>query len=330
MLSRVAEAIYWMSRYVERAENVARLIDTNLHMALDMPDGMPEQWEPLVRTTGDIQLYRDRFVDVNRADVLRFLMFDTNNSNSILSCLQMARENARSVREIISSEMWEQINTFYQTVRAASDNGKLEETPHELFSHVKTQSYLHVGLTVSTLLHGETWNFCRLGRLIERADKTTRFLDMKYFYLLPSATYVGSPLDSLQWATILRSVSAYEAYRKEHGDLAPEKVIEFLLLSRRLPRALHYCLIRAEDALHEISGAPAGTFANVAERHCGQLRAELAFTTVNDIIATGFHEFLDGFQVKLNTFGEAVFETFFALRPEPVRVGATNGGRSDA
>lgn len=330
MLSRVADAIYWMSRYIERAENVARLIDTNLHMALDMPDGMPEQWEPLVRTTGDIQFYRDRYNDISRSAVLTFLTFDMDNPNSILSCLQKARENARSVREIISSEMWEQINTFYQTVRAASGDHKLEETPHEFFALVKTQSYLHVGLTVATLLHGETWNFCRLGRLIERADKTTRFLDMKYFYLLPSATYVGSPLDSLQWATILRSVSAYEAYRKEYGDLAPERVIEFLLLSRHLPRALHYCLIRAEDALHEISGAPAGTFANAAERYCGQLRAELAFTTATDIITTGLHEFLDGFQIKLNQFGDAVFETFFALRREPVRAGVLTGGRGDA
>ncbi len=313
MLSRVADSIYWMSRYVERAENVARFIDVNLHLHLDLPTG--EQWEPMVYTTGDYAVFKERFGEATREKVIHFLAFDRDNPNSIWSCFRSARENARSVREIIPSEIWEQVNTAYLMVDDAARRNAIMESPHEFFTQVKMASHLFTGLTVTCMPHGEVWHFCRLGRLLERADKTSRILDVKYFLLLPSAADVGTTFDSIQWSALLRSASAFEAYRKRHGRIAPERVVEFLLFDREFPRAVLYCLDRAQDSLHAISKVPEGTYSNIAEKRCGRLLSELAYTDVADIIASGLHEFCDGFQAKLNRVGEAIFETYFALHP---------------
>ena len=315
MLSRVADSIYWMSRYIERAENVARFIDVNLQLMLDLPAGSEEQWDPLVITTGDHARFLERFGQATRENVIRFLSFDADNPNSILSCLRSARENARSVREVISSEMWEQINKFYLMVKEAGPSGRAVEAPHDFFTEVKMASHLFGGVTGATMSHGEGWHFCRLGGLIERADKTTRLLDVKYFYLLPAVSYVGTPFDDIQWSAVLRSASAFEMYRQRHGPISPEKVAEFLLLDREFPRAVHYCLIKAEQSLHGITGTPLGTFRNSSEQRLGQVCSELAYARIQEVVASGLHEFLDGLQTKLNLVGDSVFETFFALRP---------------
>ncbi len=316
MLSRVADSIFWMGRYVERAENVARFIDVNLHMILDLPVGSAEQWEPLIITSGDHEAFAARYgAAATQENVVRFLTFDAENPNAILSCLRAARENARSIREIISSEMWEQVNTFYLMVSAPDAVRRAKESPHEFFTQIKMASHLFEGLTLTTMSHGEPWHFCRLGRLLERADKTTRLLDVKYFMLLPRLTDVGSPFDDIQWSAVLRSASGFEMYRKRYGRIAPDRVVDFLLLDREFPRAVHACLIGGEESLHAISGTPAGTFRNAAERRLGQLRAELGYARVDDVVVGGLHEFLDGLQVKLNLVGEAIFDTFFALRP---------------
>ena len=315
MLSRVADSIYWMSRYIERAENVARFIDVNLQLMLDLPAGSEEQWEPLVITTGDQAGFRERFGGATRENVIQFLAFDADNPNSILSCLRSARENARSVREVISSEMWEQLNKFYLMVNDAAPSGRAMEAPHDFFTEVKLASHLFAGVAGATMSHSEGWHFCRLGGLIERADKTTRILDVKYFFLLPSVSYVGTPFDDIQWSAVLRSASAFEMYRKRHGPISPDRVAEFLLLDHDFPRAVHYCLIKAEQSLHAITGTPPGTFRNTAEQRLGQVCAELAYARIQEIIAAGLHEFLDGLQTKLNHVGDSVFDTFFALRP---------------
>ncbi|HWU36805.1 MAG TPA: alpha-E domain-containing protein, partial [Candidatus Acidoferrum sp.] len=179
----------------------------------------------------------------------------------------------------------------------------------------KMASHLFTGLAETTMSHGEAWHFSRLGRLLERADKTTRLLDVKYFILLPRVTDVGTPFDDIQWSAVLRSASAFEMYRKRHGRIAPERVADFLLLDREFPRAVHYCLIKAEESLHAISGTPVGTFCNPAEQRLGQLRSELGYARVADVLAVGLHQFLDSLQIKLNLVGDAIFETFFALRP---------------
>ena len=316
MLSRVADSIYWMHRYIERAENVARFIDVNLHLMLDSPAGTAgQQWEPLVATTGDQLVFQERYGTATKEHVVGFLTFDADYPSSILACLQAARDNARSVREIISSEMWEQVNTFYLMVREATATGHAMDEPHAFFTQVKMASHLFLGITDVTMSHGEGWHFGRLGRLLERADKTSRILDVKYFLLLPTATDVGTPLDDIQWAAVLKSASAFEMYRKRFGRLSPDRVADFLVLDRDFPRAMHYCLVKAEESLHAISGSPPGTFLNAAEQRLGRLCAELDYAQIDEIIAGGLHEFLDTFQAKLNAVGTAIFETFFALRP---------------
>ncbi|HEY1068076.1 MAG TPA: alpha-E domain-containing protein, partial [Pirellulales bacterium] len=170
MLSRVADAIYWMSRYVERAENLARFVDVTLNMMLDLPEGMREQWMPLIYTTGDHETFTERYGAPTQDNVVRFLAFDRQNPNSILSCLYAARENARSVRDTISSEMWEELNTFYYMVKDAADNRDSTESAPDFFHDVKMGSHLFKGITDNTMSHNEGWHFAQLGRLLERAD----------------------------------------------------------------------------------------------------------------------------------------------------------------
>ncbi|HMF47503.1 MAG TPA: alpha-E domain-containing protein [Candidatus Saccharimonadales bacterium] len=315
MLSRVANSIYWLSRYTERAENVARFIEVNLQMILDLPSGSHEQWEPLVIITGDDAGFAKHYPSAGRENVIQFLTFDSENPNSILSCLRAARENARTVREAISSEMWEQINSCFLMVNAAASDRRIKEQPYGFFSDVKKASQLFDGITDATMLHGEGWHFYQMGRLLERADKTSRLLDVKYFILLPSAADVGTTLDDIQWGAVLRSASAFEMYRKRHGHIAPDHVVDFLLLDDEFPRSVDFCLSGTNASLHAISGTPIGTFRNAAEQHLGHLRAELAYADVQQIIAKGLHEFLDSLQSKLNRVDHTIFETFFALRP---------------
>lgn len=314
MLSRVADSIYWLNRYVERAENIARFVDVNLNLLLDSPIGTEQQWEPIVRTTGDLELFRDRYGEANAENVIQFLTFDSDYSNSILSCLQAARENARSVREIISSEMWEQVNSFYLMVKESSQQQQLFQLP-SFFAEVKMASHLFTGITDATMSHNEGWHFGRVGRLLERADKTARILDVKYFILLPSPTDVGTALDELQWIALLKSASGYEMYRKCQRRIAPQDVAKFLILDQEFPRSIRFCLLQAEQSLHEVTGISSRTWNNLAERMLGRLRAEFDFITIEEVVQNGLHEFLEDFQTQLNTVGEKIFETFFALEP---------------
>lgn len=315
MLSRVADAVYWMNRYVERAENVARFVDVNLNLMLDMPDGADQQWAPLIATTGDDALFREKHGDPSRATVLHFLTFDPDYSSSILSCLRAARENARSVREIISSEMWEQVNKAYLMVSSAAARPEVLEMPHEFYSEVKLAAHLFVGVNYITMTHNEAWHFGRLGRLLERADKTSRIVDVKYFLLLPDPQDVGSPYDEIQWASLLKSASALEMYRKRFGRIDPVHVTEFLLLDRKFPRSMHYCVTKGERSLHAITGTTIDTVTTTAERRLGRLRGELEYADIREIVGGGLHEYLDAFQNKLNGVGEGIHDTFFALRP---------------
>lgn len=314
MLSRVANSIYWLSRYMERAENVARFIDVNLHMMLDLPADLNQQWQPLVSISGDEAEFRTRYAAPTRENVIKFLALDAQYPNSILSCLRSARENARTVREVISSEMWELVNTSYLNITAAASAELVIHSPYSFFAEVKKASHLFEGITDATMLHGEGWHFYQMGRLLERADKTSRLLDVKYFILLPAASDVGTPLDDLQWAAVLRSASALEMYRKRYGHIVPEQILEFLVLEHEFPRSIHYCLTRSNDSLHAISGTPIGMYRNPAEQRLGQLRAELAYSDTRQIISQGLHEFLDAFQSKLNLVDRAIFDTFFAIR----------------
>jgi uncharacterized alpha-E superfamily protein len=313
VLSRVADSIYWMSRYIERAENIARFIDVNLQLMLDLPVGATQQWRALIDTTGDSEAFAERHGEATQQSVIHFLTFDTDNANSVVSSVRTARENARSVREVISSEMWEQVNEFYLMINAAAGHGSLSD-PHDLFGTVKMASQLFAAVADGTMTHNEGWHFCRLGRELERGDKMSRLLDVKYFLLLPTAADIGTTFDDIQWAAVLRSASAFEMYRKRHGRISPERVAEFLLLDPEFPRAIRYCLVTARESVHAISGTAAGMFRNPAERLLGELCSELAYAHIDDIIGDGLHEYLDELQTRMNNVSDGIAETFFAAR----------------
>jgi uncharacterized alpha-E superfamily protein len=315
MLSRVADSVFWMSRYVERAENVARFIDVQHNLSLDLGEELGDQWGSLVYTTGDHELFFSGYGEASRDNVLKFLAFDEKNPNSILSCLTRARENARTAREIISSDMWEELNRFYLLVRDAVCEESVGD--YEFFAQVKRASHLLIGATDATMSHGEAWHFARLGRLLERAEKTSRIVDVKYFILLPRASDVGSSLDVVQWSALLRSASALEMYRRIHGRIMPSRVVDFLALDRSFPRSIRYCVCGAERSLHTVTGTPEGGFGNLAEQELGKLRSGLDFTSIDDIIAQGLHEFIDGIQSRLNRVGEAIFNCFFLVDSQP-------------
>ncbi|MAX23058.1 MAG: hypothetical protein CMJ19_01025 [Phycisphaeraceae bacterium] len=313
MLSRVADSIYWMGRYIERAENVARFISVNHHLDLDMPVQEEEQWEPLVTVTGDIELFSERYGVSTKQNVIQFLAFDPMYPHSILSCLRAARENARGIKDVLSTEMWQHLNSIYLTVNQVAQQAQNQEVSYNFFDQVQRNSHLFSGLADDTMSHGEGWQFLRLGRHIERADKTSRMLDVKYFVLLPSAQYVGTPYDNIQWAAVLKSISALEPYRQRYHRISPQQIVEYLVLDRVFPRSIFYCLASAEDAIHQITGSLPGTFHSGAERQLGKLKSDLSYTDINDVMRVGIHEFLDDFQSKLNEVGQSIFETFFSV-----------------
>jgi len=304
-----------MGRYIERAENVARFMDVNHNLMLDLPGDYAGQWQPIVNTTGDSALFHQRYGEATRENVVRFLSFDLENHNSIYSCVLAARENARSVRETISSEMWQQINSLYLLITSESRKPLPEAVP-EFCHEVRMACHLFQGLTEGTMSHNESWHFIRLGSSLERADKTTRLLDVKYFILLPSVNDVGTPYDDIQWSAVLKSVSGFEMYRKRCGRLTPERVVEFLLLDNEFPRAVRHCIGLANQSLHAITGKPTGEFSCASEKRMGLLRSELNYAQVDDILASGLHEFFDALQAKMNTIDESIFGDFFSSKTQ--------------
>lgn len=317
MLSRVAESIFWMTRYVERAENVARFVSVTQGVALGGLGGFQAQWHPLVKVGADDALFEENYGEPNERNVLDFLIFDERNPNSIRNCLCAARENGRMVRETLSTALWEALNRFYLRVREASnDRNRVLQRPHEFLDTVKESSHLLQGVEQATISRGKVLSFMQLGRLIERADKTSRILDVKYYVLLPNRADVSSQLDAVQWTALLNSTSALTMYRRKHGTIVPEQVAEFLILDRDFPRSIYHCVAGAERAVHDITGVSTDYYSNPAEQYLGKLRYELTFRGIGDIIAEGMHEFVDSVQIRLNQIGEEIHETFFS-RPSP-------------
>ncbi|MCB1202025.1 MAG: alpha-E domain-containing protein [Leptospiraceae bacterium] len=316
MLSRVGEAIFWMSRYIERAENYARIMGVNLNLTLDLPPGLTQQWEPIIRITGDEEDYEKRYTDFNRDNVVKFMTFDPENPNSILSCLQAARENARSVRENISTEMWEHLNEFYLHVKEIYLSNQWPFIDHiEFYNSIRKNAHTFAGITSNTLSHSDGYRFVVLGRYLERADKTTRILDVKYFLLLPGLNYIGSQLDLLQWGALLKSVSALEMYNKKYMTINNVNIVEFLLLDRDFPRTVFFCLNRANRELGKVSGADqTGMTMNLPQKLLGRLESEISYRDSQEIINNGLHEYLDHIQTRLNEIGVALHDTFFDLR----------------
>lgn len=312
MLCRVADAIYWMARYMERAENVARFIDVNLNLTLDAPEGFvaAKHWMALVTTSGDDQAFLASYGHANQDNVIRFLAFDQDNPNSILSCLRATRENARSVREVLSSEMWEHINEVYLRVQAIGRESRLLEEA-SFFKDVKLASHLFIGLSEATMSHGEAWHFARLGRLLERADKTGRILDARYFMLRSQPDHIDTPQDALLLGALLKSASAFEMYRKQFQRLHRMDVAKFLLFDRQFPRALAYCVEQAQYSMDRILDADHSD--NQAAEELRLLSALIANGVIDQVIATSVHDYIDRFQQQLNRLDDAIRSCFFEL-----------------
>jgi len=325
VLSRVADAIYWASRYVERAENVARFIEVNLNLMLETPIQQRPSWRSLVMTTGDHELFDQSHGDANAEAVAWFLTFDPAYPNSILSSLLQARDNARTVREIISREMWQELNEFYLMVKQASRAPFRLGEMGDFLRRVKLSGIHYEGVTNATLSRGEAWSFARLGRLLERADKTSRILDVKYYTLLPGTDLppngvpalplTDSAVDQAGWGALLNSASALQMYRQHHHVTSPSDVARFLLLNRQFPRSILYCVSEAQLSLHAVTGTPLKSSAHRATRLLGRLQANLSYTSIEDVMEQGLHHYIDLLQRSLNDVGEAIQTGFFGYAP---------------
>lgn len=315
MLSRVANSIYWMARSVQRAENIARFIEVTHNFTIDQPENLLDQWEPLVRATGDETYYAEHYDDFSAKNVCQFLTFDTDYHSSILTAVAQARENARTVREVISSEAWEHLNSFFHLVSNAAKAPDAWQDPI-FYSDLVQQSYLFSGILDGTMTRGSSWHFANVGRLIERADKTSRILDVKYFTLLRSVTDINTTSDDLLWSAVLRSVCGFEMFRKHYHTLTIERIVEFLILNQDFPRAIRYCVQRSLASLQKVAG-PVIDSENKALILASALVDSLDSNDAKHIIDGGLHEFTDSIQTALNEISAAVHETYFALRPIP-------------
>ena len=312
MLSRVAESLYWMSRYIERAEDITRILTVNFHALLETRlEDTQQGWQSLVAITGDDPLFRQCFGEYNARTVSEFLLWHPANPNAVMACLTQARENARSVREQISIEMWEHINRLYFIIKEVNRSAVLRG-PHDFFSQVRDGSQAFQGVTDATLTHGEGYEFIQLGKYLERAEKTVRILDVKYAAV--NTLKEGTPEASLQLVAMLKSCSAFEPYRREHASLLlTARVAEYMLLSQNFPRAVLYCLLRAQRAVNTL-GAETAQPANQAtssSRTLGRMCAELQYLDIQDVLGEKMHPLLIRLLRWMNLVGDEITRGYF-------------------
>lgn len=311
MLSRVAESIYWMARYIERAENTARFVDVNIRFNLDHVLDGRDQWQPLVQITGDDDFFSRHYRHSDRSDVIRFLTFDEDYPSSVVASLQRARENARTVREALPSEVWEQINNFYHFVRDRRPSVDSLEGLSDFFTQVMHHSHLYSGILDTTMSRGDGWHFANLGRMLERADKTSRLLDVKYFTLMPLVSDINTTVDDLHWSALLRSVSGFEMYRKQFRAITVHRVTEFLIRDTAFPRAILFCLNAALESLRAILPPPPRPMSEAVHQELAVLQHEISMLHVPTMLNTGMHEFVDELQQRLNRIDTAIYKSFF-------------------
>jgi uncharacterized alpha-E superfamily protein len=316
MLSRVANLVYWMARYLERAENTARIVDVNAQLVLDLQSRQaaddPKSWEPLVYVTGDEDKFFELYGDaVTERAVIEFMLFDKRNPSSLISCIAFARENARCIRDQLSGDVWETLNTFYLKLKSDDFGRYAQLGSAEYLNRVKTQIQLLFGVADSMIPRTNLWWFFQLGRHLERADNTSRILDVKYYMLLPDVHTVGSALDMVQWASVLRSCSAFEAFRRSRrGQLNLERVVDYLLRDSVFPRSILFSIAEAEQALAQITAEGSQLDDSPPSRLLRSLRVELEQIDVTTVIADGLHEFLDDVQMKISEIHASIQETF--------------------
>jgi uncharacterized alpha-E superfamily protein len=314
MLSRVAEALYWMGRNIERAEDLTRLLAVNFNALLDtQPADVRQGWEPVVKMTGDEELFYSLCGEASASAMIEFLLWHPLNPNAVTACVTHARENARSVREQISSEMWEQLNRLYFLMQNVN-RGAVLNSPNDFFAQVRDASQAFQGITAATMTHNEPYQFIQLGLHLERADKTVRILDAKYIYISQLAD--ESAETSLQLIALLRSCSAFEPYRRAaQGVLTSQRVVEYLLLDPGFPRAALFCLNRCLHALSRISEQAGGAQkTDHPLRSLGRLRADLEFLEIQSVLGGQMDPFLNSLLIKMNSVGDDVARTYFSTR----------------
>jgi len=305
MLSRTADHLYWMSRYTERAENTARMLDVNYQTSL-LPQSAEVAkygWQGLLSISELLPAFNEKYDQITPDRVMEFMVKDESNPSSILSCLRAARENARAVRGALTTESWETQNTTWLEVNRMLRAGDFERDPGQFFEWVKFRSHLSRGVTVGTMLQDEAFHFSRLGTFIERADNTARILDVKYHTLLPSLTDVGGAVDYYQWGSLLRSVGAFESYRKIYRDvITPSRIAELLILRDDVPRSLHASM----NELYEILQIVSDSDRLEPERLASEIHAQRHYGRVEQIFKVGLHEYLLGFLAKIEALNAEI------------------------
>jgi uncharacterized alpha-E superfamily protein len=312
VLSRIADSLYWMSRYLERAGNTASLVEINLLHLLEAEDALPEaaQWRPLLSISGSEEAYRKRYDggEITAGRTIQFMTRERQNTNSIRSSLRLARENARVVRDRISNEMWEAINEMWLRIDRLLEGSAPAERSPAIYDEVLNGVARFHGISVSTMMRGEAYGFYLLGTCVERADMTARILDVKYHLLLPDVSMVGSPLDYYQWAALLKSLSGFEAYRRLYqAGLRPVDIAQFVVFEGNFPRSLRFSVEHMRHSLEEIGieGAARTTAAMAA------LEAHLQETSAEKVLSLGLHEYLEAFLAKVAAFDGAVAREYF-------------------
>jgi uncharacterized alpha-E superfamily protein len=314
LLSRYADCIFWLARYVERAENLARILDVNETFSRDSHGG--QNWSSIVQLNADEERFFATHVALTAASVLEFYVVDGENPTSIVSAVRNARENARTLRPLISTEMWVQLNMFYNRLAAIGPEDLAPARLAPLFATIKEACQTHTGITEGTFFRDQGWYFYQLGRYLERADQTTRLLDIKYHLLLPELSDVGSPIDVSQWNAVLRSAAGYHAYRRLHAaSMTPARVAGFLLLNQAFPRSVHHCLREVDRLLAEVKSRYGLRGGNDAAEELDRLRAVFGTLTIAAILREGLHEFLDLVQRQLSAVARDLASAFFGSGP---------------
>ncbi len=325
MLCRVADNVYWLGRYIERADYTARVLDVNTNLVLDLaefvsPDAS-EAWVPIIEVSGNEELFYKRYGEANEKNAIEFLLFDRANPSSIVSSIAAARENARCVRDQISSEMWEQINRLYLRVKNQTYADYERLGASEYLNRTKSSIALFYGIVDSMMPRTIGWDFFNLGRFLERADNLSRLIEVKCLTLLPKKDSVSTVADLIQWAAILRSCWAFEAYRRSrHGNITGERVVDYLVLDEHFPKSIRFSIIQAEMALRQITGDTEHHYSNPAGRSLGKMRAELDYATIEDVLEGGLREFVTGIQEKVARVGTLIEETYIAYPVEDARM----------
>ena len=310
MLSRIADSLFWIARYMERAEDTARILDVNYHMMIEQsPHAYRLRWDPLVAITGELERFNTRYEQATPRNVFDFLAFSLENPSSIVQCITSVRENARTIRDRLSRELWEDVNSLYHQVIRYNPDEEIAVGPHRFCSAIRFGSHRFHGVADDTLPHDESWSFLQAGRALERAEMTARIVDVEYHKLVE---VTGDTAGNHQWMAVLNSVAAYEFYRRQyHTRIQPEKVAELLVLHAQHPRSIRFNIATLQQSLRAISGSPPGTYANEAERLAGKLHESLMYDRIEDIFARGLHTFLTELQKACRSIGEHIARTYF-------------------